>query len=223
MEESPPFRMVNVPHVYMAGKVGHSNYRVTLGLGPRGMTYINKLHHHNGRAYTYAGPIIPSCDHGCWHDFFDGCTGYDGGFIYEGKQSYFVEPSNHEAIVGATMKQIQTSDFLFAWFESYDAYGSIAEIGFAAGIGIPVYIGFREDVFPVQESSYNNSWDNRKGYLVGRELWYISTIAHRSFLSQNPAQAFTRALRSHAKGAPPPQWKNMLDSNHRFIFPGNHS
>ena len=113
--------------------------------------------------------------------------------------------------------------FLFAWFDSYDAYGSIAEVGFAAGSGIPVYLGFREDVFPIQKSTTGDSWDDQKGYLIGRELWYISTIAHRSFLANDPRDAFTRALRYHSKGSHEPKWKNMLDDSFRFIFPGTKS
>ena len=223
MEQAPPLYKKKIPRVYFAGKVGKQNYRHALGLQSRDMTYINKLHHHNERPYIYGGPIIPSCDHGCWHLFFDGCTGFDGGYIYEDGRAYYLEPSNHDAIVGATMKQIQQSDFLFAWFDSYDAYGSIAEIGFAAGNGVPVYIGFREDVFPVQESTTGESWDDRKEHLIGRELWYISTIAHRSFLAQDPRDAFTRALRCHVKGSNEPTWKNMLDHNLRFVFPGTRS
>ena len=220
MKAPPPLQNKNLPRVYMAGKVGRRNYRNELGLGSRGMSQINHVNQHKERSYIYNGPIIPSCDHGCWHDFFDGGTGSDGGFIKEEKTSFFVEPTNHEAVVGSTMKQIQSSDFLFAWFESYDAYGSIAEIGFAAGMGIPVYIGFREDVFPIQESSREYSWYDHKARLVGRELWYIATIAHRSFLSSTPSDAFTRALRYHAKGTATPSWRSMLDSHFRFVFPG---
>ena len=220
MEQTPPLYNKEIPRVYFAGKVGRPNYRHTLGLKSRDMTYINKLHHHGERPYIYGGPIVPSCDHGCWHFFFDGCTGFDGGYVYEDDQSYYIEPSNHDAIVGATMKQIQLSDFLFAWFDSYDAYGSMAEIGFAAGSGIPVYIGFREDVFPIQKSTTGDSWDDQKGHLIGRELWYVSTIAHRSFLAQAPRVAFTRALRCHSKGSSDPEWKNILNHNVRFVFPG---
>ena len=121
------------------------------------------------------------------------------------------------------MKQIQLSDFLFAWFDSYDAYGTIAEIGFAAGNGIPVYIGFREDVFPRQEYTTDDSWEEEKGYLIGRELWYISTISNRSFLAQTPCDAFTRALRCHTQGHSEPTWKKMLKHNFRFVFPGTRS
>ena len=220
MEQAPPLYNKKIPRVYLAGKVGHQNYRHSLGLKGRDMTHINKLHHHKNRPYIYSGPIVPSCDHGCWHAFFDGCTGYDGGYVYEESHMYFVEPSGHDAIVGSTMKQIQQSDLLFAWFDSYDAYGSIAEIGFAAGCGIPVYVGFREDVFPMQQSSTGDTWDEQKSYLIGRELWYIATIAHGSFLAQEPSHAFTRALRSHSQGNKDPGWKKLLNQNSRFVFPG---
>lgn len=223
MEQAPPLYNKEIPRVYFAGKVGRPNYRNTIGLKERDMTYINKLHHHKERPYIYIGPIIPSCDHGCWHYFFDGCTGFDAGYIYEDEKMYYVRPSGHDSIVGSTMKQIQQADFLFAWFDSYDAYGTIAEIGFAAGCGIPVYVGFREDVFPMQESTTDESWEDKKSYLIGRELWYIATLANQAFLAQSPCDAFTRALRCHAQGHTEPSWKKMLEENYRFVFPGTGS
>ena len=138
--------------------MGVQNFRNTLGLRHRDMSILNAVRHHNGRKYIYSGPIVPSCDHGCWHRLFKGEEGGEYGSISDGSKEMTVESNGRHTIVGATISQIQNSDLLFAWFESLDAYGTIAEIGIAVGSDIPVYIGFREDVFPLSPLLSHDSY-----------------------------------------------------------------
>ncbi len=211
-----------IPRVYLAGKMGTNNFRNTLGLGPRDMSVLNGMRNHKGRAYIYAGPIVPSCDHGCWHDMFNGEVFYECGTVSNGEQRLEVIPNQHHAIVGATISQIQNSDLVFAWFDSFDAYGSIAEIGMAVGMGIPVYIGFREDVFPETSPTTNESysWKEQKRHLPGQELWYVATLAHQVFATQTADVAFSRALRGYALGKQCPLWKPFLDAHIGILLPG---
>jgi nucleoside 2-deoxyribosyltransferase len=224
MEQSPPLNKHSIPRVYLAGKMGTKNFRDTLGLGYRDMACLNKIHTHKGREYIYSGPIVPSCDHGCWHLFFEGFPGFDSGYVEEGEDHFFIEQSSPEAIVGATISQIRACDFLFAWFDSYDAFGSIAEVGIAVGMGIPVYVGFRDDVFPQEEGIPEDlSWNNIKGCFVGRELWYLASLAHQSFVSHEASTAFSRALRSFKLGKKHPSWKPLIDASNAIFFPGDKS
>ena len=219
MHKTPPLNTQFAPRVYLAGKVGQCNYRSHLGIKGRAMSQANVLHYHNRHPFVYSGPLIPSCDHGCWHYFFEGMPGYDCGFLTDGEEHIAIEDNSYAAIVGSTISQIQSSDLLFAWFDSYDAYGTIAEIGIAVGNNIPVYIGFQETVFPKEEGEPPMDWDTAKEHLVGRELWYVAELAHQTCISSDPASAFTRALRSFALGKNIPSWKHFLESAPAIVYP----
>ena len=220
MNEPPPLQKQSIPRVYLAGKVGKNNFRYQLGLDGRDMSKANILHYHKRKPFVYSGPLIPSCDHGCWHYFFEGMSGYDGGFLFDGQEQFLVQDSSYTTVVASTIAQIQSSDFVFAWFDSYDAYGTIAEIGIAIGNKIPVYIGFQEDVFPKESAEPSIDWESEKAHLVGRELWYVAELAHQKYISSNVRNAFSRALRNFSIGQRIPAWKTMLESFRGREYPG---
>lgn len=80
--------------------------------------------------------------HGCSHGedthgvrYFVAVEGPDG------EESFFT----HSGCIGGVVVEkclaaLRTADVVFAWIDSLDCYGTIAEIGFAIGIGIPVLV-----------------------------------------------------------------------------------
>ena len=222
--QHPPFNTspptpISFPKIYIAGKMGHPNFRQNLGLGTRDMAAFNKHIHFHGWDYRYAGPIVPSCDHGCWHQICDGRPVFESGFVDIGKKSILIESDGLEKIVKANLSQLQQADLVFAWLDGFDAYGTIAEIGYATAVGIPIYIGLREDVFPEDYAYFSDyTWDDIKSHLPGKELWYIVEMAKCAFIAQTPKEAFIRALRNynhdcHAK------WPHLLDTP-KVYLPG---
>ena len=215
---SPP-RPIELPKIYIAGKMGHPNFRQSLGLGARDMAVFNKPIHFHGWDYRYVGPIVPSCDHGCWHRICDGRPFYESGFVGVGKKSIQIESDGLGKIVQANLSQLKHADLLFVWLDGFDAYGTLAEIGYASALGIPIYIGLREDVFPEDYGHFeDHSWDDIKNLLPGKELWYIVEMAKCAFIACTPQEAFIRAMRNYNLDCQP-KWPNLLETS-KVYLPG---
>lgn len=69
---------------------------------------------------------------------------FSPGFYYSGPNF----SDNHGCVVAhqRARHQIEKSDFLFAWVNSKDAYGTFHEIGFADAIGKKIYIGYSPEM-----------------------------------------------------------------------------
>lgn len=73
------------------------------------------------------------------------------------------------------MRAIERSDLLFAWIDSQDVYGTIAEVGYAAALGKPTWIAG-----PVQFD----------------ELWLAYTMANRCYFGDDaPETALAHMLK----------------------------
>lgn len=96
-----------------------------------------------------------------------------GGHEYSGP--YF-EKKDRESVDGKTLIEtcltdIALSDMLFAWVESADCYGTLAEIGYARAWDKDVWIAFSGDA-------------------LRREMWVIEQMADRSGVFLTPQRAF---------------------------------
>ena len=162
------------PKVYLAGKIRQTCWRHLLIDGLRN-------HSWNDGALTqvdfdYLGPFFISCDHGCYH-----------------------RDTTHGAGIGCTpdfdvhawcvaqycRHAVQQSDLVFAYIESSDCYGTIAELERAHTHNIPVVVAFAPGL----------ANENKN------EFWFVCTLA-RSVIydvdeSQLPAllQASLEALK----------------------------
>lgn len=123
------------PRVYMAGKVEKNGWRHDLVPRLRGWEQGD------GPIvcprFVYVGPWVLSCDHGCRHrpgNHGLAGSGCDGVII--SRREVFTD--NQTSLVSA--------DLVFAFIEARDAFGTIAEIGFAAKASIPVYLCFAPDL-----------------------------------------------------------------------------
>lgn len=129
--------------VYLAGKVYARCWRHKLVSGLRsasdgnwepledGLTCASA----NGVQYSfnYAGPFFTSCDHGCCHA--DNQHGNGPGCI--GGHS----PDNRWETYQKCRNAIDECDYLLAWIDTTDCYGTLVEIGMAVGIDRPVIVG----------------------------------------------------------------------------------
>lgn len=97
--------------------------------------------------FIYVGPYFIGCDHGCFHDTRTHGWG-DGGYCGDADTDNrnggtLTDTPQHGLSYVATLckKAIDNSDFVYAWIDEPDCYGTIAEIGYAVGIGKSVFIG----------------------------------------------------------------------------------
>lgn len=116
--------------------------------------------------HNYCGPWFISCDHGCAHGSnlhgmdINGCTeGTDSSKVlarpHLSSDGYYSEysKSRDSAFLNA-ISGIVFADLIFAWIDSPDCYGTLAEIGMAYGLGKTIAIGFAlpmEDLWFVEK------------------------------------------------------------------------
>lgn len=121
--------------VYLAGRIGKNDWRHSIVSHlDSGSDDGDIPNHWNpqrcaiGNRHHYTGPFFISCDHGCYHGegqhgvgaVQTGCMGGEGT-TYDREFNTWL--ANVSAIDHATL--------VFAWIDSKDAYGTLAEIGYA--------------------------------------------------------------------------------------------
>ncbi len=106
---------------------------------------------------------------------------------------------DHRAtILGNCLSAIENSGCVFAWIDCIDCYGAIAEIGFARGLGKPVFVGFSEEVIEQVKNGancqYKYSFDieTNEGHEESsdHDLWFIEDMASKSTIQKSPQEAF---------------------------------
>ena len=154
--------------VYLAGKIHMNGWRKAIVPRLREMandtddifdidptiTVINRLY--------VTGPFFISCDHGCYHGDGAHGVGADG----EGCDGSGVPCSGAgipvDVVPKVCMDQIERSNFVFAYIDDDTCFGTLCEIGYAIGKGIPVAIML--------------STDNLR-----KSMWFISQMADIEF------------------------------------------
>jgi hypothetical protein len=128
--------------VYLAGKISKNGWRKAIVPNLRSVVNgadeimtVDPVPTIIERLYT-VGPFFIGCDHGCYH----------------GENSHGVSANKEELCNGISISskivpalcadQILKSDFLFAFINELSCYGTLCEIGYAVGRGIPVAVLF---------------------------------------------------------------------------------
>jgi len=113
------------------------------------------------------------------------------GWIFINKDSFHFMHTNHEKpitsldIRNTCINSIKNSDVIIAWLDSIDCHGTIAELGFAYGLGKPIITfcphGDHGNPFRYEESQ------------IEKELWFSLSFSKLSFpmdLTKNVRQNF---------------------------------
>ena len=79
------------------------------------------------------GPFFISCDHGCYHGEGSHGVGADG----DGCEGSGVP---EDVVPKVCIDQIERSNFVFAFIDDDTCFGTLCEIGYAIGKGIPVAV-----------------------------------------------------------------------------------
>lgn len=167
------------PKIYLAGKISKENdWRGSV----LGETYrpasrddrVTPAPIDKG-PFTYVGPWFTSCDHGCYHGKSShGVGATDPGCMEMGENNAHRSWAHSECL-----RLIEDSDLVIAWIDDPTAFGTIAEIGFASGIGKPVYVGFPP------ESSFAD------------DVWFAASFSAGSVVGKTPEEFVNAALQDY--------------------------
>lgn len=133
--------------IYLAGKIAKNDWRHGVVADLRGEGWVTGHEVNNYRQipipglvlakaiygkHDYTGPYFASCDHGCGHGSNSHGVNVGGGGC--------ITPPRSADVVNMCLRGIQECDMVYAWIDSPDAYGTLAEIGFAVSEGKKVYV-----------------------------------------------------------------------------------
>jgi hypothetical protein len=182
-----PLWMDDIPRVYLAGKIHkgvHWRSELTGGgarplsvLDPKTALDLNYFELIDSVAglphYIAIGPFFVSCDHGCAHG-----TGLHGS---AGCESFGQDRNEiRRAVHTINCQRIIKAHFVFAFINEIDCFGTISEIGFAAGRRVPVHLCLGENLTKAQVD----------------DLWFVRSFA-ATMQRGRTFKAFSRAIRSH--------------------------
>lgn len=175
--------------VYLAGKIGMRDWRQSIFPSLRD-------HGPDGRPdewcqkdeFTMTGPYFLSCDHGCYHG--EGTHGVGAGQEREGPGGAFrgcgtYEGHSQHAIASICRDQIYFSDVVFCWLNSPTAYGTIAELGYARGIGKSIFIAYE---------SGNPVWS---------DTWFVREFAKKTIQVESAQDGWAQFTSWWSQGAQP--------------------
>ncbi len=156
-----------IKSVYLAGKMTKNSWRGDTRLPTEKIDRLPVKEAHiklkNGKRLDYTGPYTLGCDHGCYHQY-----PHAWGAGMSGPWTCPEKPD--PGIADLCLNAINRSDLVFAWIDTEDCFGTIAEIGYAIAKRKIVYIA---------------------GPSLFRELWFSYQIADKTlFYVDDPWEAF---------------------------------
>jgi hypothetical protein len=113
-----------------------------------------------------------------------GHTGQHADTIIRSRNHH--ESRTPEEILDDCLSGIGLACVVFAWVDAADAYGTLVEIGYARGIGVPLYVAFKRGL-QLSESK-TSDWNNHGCKMD--DLWFASMIANKWGYFDTPQQAF---------------------------------
>jgi nucleoside 2-deoxyribosyltransferase len=205
-----------VPLVYLGGRIS-PNYRDDfpgLGRSERTPGLVGRGQSEFGAGFAfpqpfepvklrYAGPLIPSDDHGCYHDDLSTWLAKCGGDFTGPGASHSYSSSTEgwrhpRDVVAHCLASIDAADLCFFWLEDYESYGSLVEIGYARGRGKRVAVAFPTALRGrIDSTSTPDSWEDAKELMHGRELWFAGFAANTVTAVASPALGLMHALVVH--------------------------
>ena len=124
------------PRVYLAGKISQHGWRERLTDGQ--VIVRDELDPHHTEDFwnfTLTGPFFVSIGHGCAH----GPTTHGQGMLGP-------RDAVRRRVFDANVARIEKSDFVFAYINELDCYGTLFELGYAHSHGVPVFLNFGIDL-----------------------------------------------------------------------------
>lgn len=178
-------------NIYMAGKISKGDWREAFVPNMReiGGELYNNLDKPYfdwpltlmGDGHNYTGPYFVACDHGCFHGPNQhGAGAAESDNCYGGGLS-----DTRRKVWEACIFSMALSDTIFAWIDSADCYGTIAEVGHAHGQIVPIADRKNPEIWIAGPKRFD-------------DLWFVYSMAHdTTFDCATPKEALAYFLRRH--------------------------
>jgi hypothetical protein len=188
---------------YFAGKIYKNCWRHQLvtGLdhGPDGSPYAYEGHWPVFERvifdrYDYVGPYFSGDDHGSGHKpNWHGAAGDEEVIDISGGHGVMEaacitaaeEIERRQGIVQRCLAAIRACDVVFAWIERPDAYGTLAELGYANAFNKRIWIACDAQAFKYVPD-------------FRRDIWFVEQMAEGAITSPDPSIALRHFLFAHA-------------------------
>jgi hypothetical protein len=196
--------------IYLAGKISKNDWRNEI-INTRGIEHADGSVTIQGDIYT--GPYFVSCDHGCYHGdsthgvIDSGCGSGDRRTIedqmcYEfgvcdadGGHGCVNENDIKDTIPKLCLSWIDECDVVFAWIDSNDCFGTIAEIGYAYGKEKEIWIGYSNKLVMGYADRPTEFINGCTGECVGmpiHDMWFIDRVASKVAVSPCAEMLYSR-------------------------------
>lgn len=142
------------PAVYLAGKIGQTDWRHGLVPTLRGHVWADGPI--DAGDFLYCGPYFVSCDHGCFHNNNShGTVAIRGDNACPGRDVHADFDCPHLEVANLCLGAVTKADLLFCYIDSKDCFGTLIEIGYALAQNVPVVIAFTPGV---ASAVHNDFW-----------------------------------------------------------------
>jgi hypothetical protein len=185
-------------HVYLAGKF-NSDWRASICADAiHSWDSWSGCYEHQSLTYGfhyYAGPYRASQRGEHIGDI--PCTHARSGVLADDQDDHVFESEyNDEQVYDANevfnrcCNAIQQCTAMFAWIDSLDCYGTLAEIGFAHALGKPIFLGIHQDLYHCLPKS--GLPDECKPHNIDyhHDLWFVEKMARKSLKTQSALDAY---------------------------------
>lgn len=163
-------------NIYLAGKIEKNDWRHEIFRNLRNSQYYRGNGNFKDKmtvdGFLYNGPYFLSCDHGCYH----GPNNHGRGVVTAGCGEV---GDRSRDVLNKCLQWIETSDIVFVWLDSTDAYGTISEIGYAKALKKPIFIAMDEKFM------------NRP---FSKDTWFIQTMSNWFTFAKNAYEAWGKFL-----------------------------
>ena len=126
---------------------------------------------------VYGGPTAIGCDHGCYHGA--ATHGAGEGCSCSDSPANIMSSLGRGYLINRCLDQIRTADGVFAYIQSLDCFGTLAEIGYASAYKKPIQIIIDEALRPLIEvecSSFNAYGEEGIEIEPRNELWFVLNL-----------------------------------------------
>jgi len=128
--------------VYLAGKIGHNDWRSQVTAGVKANMEDEALNpaiafavpYATLNGYAWTGPYAIACDHGCAH----GPSTHGAAITVCATEHYTTLRARRDLVHRLNISRLERATGVFAYIDELDCFGTLAEIGHAYGKGIPV-------------------------------------------------------------------------------------
>lgn len=177
--------------IYCAGRIGKADWRHEVCPDLRSISHqIDDIREFPGapllEKHRYVGPVLLGCNHGCYH----GPNEHGAGATTD--DACRSASATRDSVHSADCDQIRGSDLLFAWIDDTECYGTIAEIGYAAGGEIPIVVA--RPPRPGHEGQSRPGSQALDGGRTLEDLWFVEQFAQRVIEADSPRAGLEGAI-----------------------------